>query len=65
MLATTLEAIRKRITKRPKLNENDTKATLIEPALASLGWDIQDVEDVAREHRASLAEDLNCVPMSK
>lgn len=37
MLATTLDAIRKRIAKRPKLNENDTKATLIEPVLNALG----------------------------
>ncbi|MBK7875558.1 MAG: hypothetical protein IPJ77_07375 [Planctomycetes bacterium] len=40
MLATTLADVRKRITKRPKLNENDTKATLIEPVLQALGWGI-------------------------
>ncbi len=39
MLATTLTAARKRIAKSKKLNENDTKATLIEPILAALGWD--------------------------
>lgn len=52
MLARTLADVRARIAKRSKLNENDTKATLIEPVLHALGWDVHDVEEVAREHRA-------------
>ena len=52
MLPRVLADVRIRIAKRSRLNENDTKATLIEPVLAALGWDVHDVEEVAREHKA-------------
>jgi hypothetical protein len=52
MLSQTLADVRKRIAKTPKgLNENNTKATLIEPVLRALGCDVEDVEEVAREHK--------------
>ncbi len=34
------------------LNEQNTKATLIEPVLRALGWDLEDLEVVQREHKA-------------
>jgi hypothetical protein len=33
------------------LNEQNTKATLIEPILRALGWDTEDVDEVRREYR--------------
>lgn len=59
MLSQTLADVRRRIAKRPKLNENDTKATLVEPVLAALGWDVHDVEEVAREHKAPRAKPVD------
>jgi len=59
MLAQTLADVRRRIAKRKKLNENDTKATLIEPVLAALGWDVLDPEEVAREHKAPRAKPVD------
>lgn len=59
MLDRTLADVRKRIAKRPKLNENDTKATLIEPILQALGWDVHDVDEVAREHKAPRAKPVD------
>jgi hypothetical protein len=52
-LGQTLESVRKRIVRaRGKaLNEENTKATLIEPVLQALGWDTQDIDEVAREYR--------------
>ncbi len=52
-LASTLEEVRRRIRRtgsRP-MNEENTKATLIEPVLRALGWDIEDVEEVQREFK--------------
>lgn len=51
MLAQTLADVRKRLQKRSKLNENYTKATLIEPVLGALGWDVLDPDEVSRESR--------------
>ena len=34
------------------LNEEDTKASLIEPMLEALGWDIRDPEEVHREYKS-------------
>lgn len=59
MLPQTLAAARKRIAKAKKLNENDTKATLIEPVLAALGWDVLDTDEVAREHKAPRAKPVD------
>jgi hypothetical protein len=33
------------------LNEQETKATLIEPVLQVLGWDVHDIEEVAYEYK--------------
>jgi hypothetical protein len=33
------------------LGEQNTKATLIEPVLRAVGWDVEDVEEVHREYR--------------
>ena len=37
--------------KGPAGNEANTKALLIEPMLAALGWDVTDVDHVVREWR--------------
>jgi len=48
-----LAEVRRRIANAPKrgLNEQNTKATLIEPVLRALGWDVENVEEVQREFR--------------
>lgn len=53
-LRATLQDLRQWIAKAGKraLNEQDTKAALIEPVLRALGWDTGDVDEVAREYRA-------------
>lgn len=52
-LAQVLSQMRGRIERGSRsLNEQNTKATLIEPVLAALGWEVQDVAEVVREHRA-------------
>jgi hypothetical protein len=33
------------------INEQDTKATLLQPVLRALGWDVEDLEDVQREYK--------------
>jgi hypothetical protein len=52
-LARTLKDVRARISRASshRLNEENTKATLIEPVLRALGWDTEDVEEVVREYR--------------
>ena len=52
-LSRTLADVRKRIEQGTKrsLNEQNTKATLIEPVLRALGWNVEDVEEVVREFR--------------
>lgn len=53
-LAETLAEVRRRIKRvgnRP-MNEENTKATLIEPVLRALGWDVEDVDEVQREFKA-------------
>lgn len=52
-LASTLQEVRQRIQRAAKkpLNENNTKATLIEPVLRALGWDVEDIEEVVREFK--------------
>ncbi|MBK6767691.1 MAG: type I restriction enzyme HsdR N-terminal domain-containing protein [Ardenticatenales bacterium] len=51
VIATTrarLEQLRSRGT---DLNEQNTKATLIDPVLAALGWDLHNVDEVDREYK--------------
>ena len=52
-LTQTLAEVRQRIKKAGSkgLNEQNTKAALIEPVLRALGWDTEDVEEVAREYK--------------
>lgn len=52
-LTDTLADVRDRIEQYAKrdLNEQNTKATLIEPVMRALGWDTEDVEEVAREFK--------------
>src|SRR5436190_17249853 len=51
-LAKTLAEVRRRIASAKRgLNEENTKATLIEPVLRALGWDVEDVDEVVREYR--------------
>lgn len=52
-LARALESVRRRIVRanRSGLNEQNTKATLIEPVLRALGREVDDVEEEVREHR--------------
>ena len=52
-LAKTLKEVRARITRASshRLNEENTKATLIEPVLRALGWDTEDVDEVVREFK--------------
>jgi hypothetical protein len=52
-LAKTLAEVRGRVINHSKrgLNEQNTKATLIEPVLRALGWNTEDVDEVAHEYR--------------
>lgn len=52
-LSKTIAEVRSRIERgsKRKLNEQNTKATLIEPVLRALGWNIEDVDEVQREFR--------------
>lgn len=49
----TLVDVRRRIDRAGSkgLNEQNTRATLVEPVLSALGWDVHDVEEVAREFK--------------
>ncbi len=54
-LTSVLPKLRKRIQKaqnrKDSIGEQNTKAALIEPLLAALGWDIEDIDEVSREYR--------------
>lgn len=54
-LASAVEVIRKRILqirdRKETIGEQNTKATLIEPLLGALGWDLQEIDEVRREYR--------------
>ncbi len=59
-LERTLATVRARIAKAKgarRLNEQDTKATLIDPVLRALGWDLEDVDQVQREFKARKGHD--------
>lgn len=53
-LADELARIADRVRKSAKsrLNEQNTKASLIEPVLRLLGWDTEDIDEVVREFRS-------------
>ncbi len=54
-LISVLPKLRNRIQKvrnrKDSIGEQNTKAALIEPLLAALGWDIEDIDEVSREYR--------------
>lgn len=53
-LRTTLESVSERLARyagKRRINEQNTKATLIEPVLRALGWDLEDLDEVQREFR--------------
>jgi hypothetical protein len=54
-LTSVLPKLSKRIQKIQNRNENigeqNTKAALIDPLLAALGWDVEDIDEVSREYR--------------
>ena len=54
-LTSVLPKLRKRIHKIQNRNEHigeqNTKAALIDPLLAALGWDVEDIDEVSREYR--------------
>jgi predicted type IV restriction endonuclease len=55
LLAVALEKVRGQInavkSARQRISEQDTKGSMIEPILASLGWDTSDLEEVRREYK--------------
>lgn len=50
----SLAEVRRRIRRvgTRSMNEEKTKATLIEPVLRTLGWGVEDVDEVQREFKA-------------
>jgi hypothetical protein len=54
-LTDVLPKLRKRIQKirnrKESIGEQNTKAALIDPLLSTLGWDVEDIDEVSREYR--------------
>lgn len=52
-LAETLASVRQKIQRigSKSINEENTRASLIDPVLRALGWDTEDLEDVQREYK--------------
>ena len=52
-LLQTLDTVSRRIARylSKGINEQDTKASLIQPVLRTLGWDVEDLDDVQREYK--------------
>ena len=58
-LSRALDEIRSRIARyrgSKRLNEQNTKATLIEPVLRALGWNVEDLEEVQREYKVKRSD---------
>jgi hypothetical protein len=55
MLTEAIGVVRKRLQqirdRKEIIGEQNTKATLIEPVLAALGWDLQEIDEVRREYK--------------
>ena len=53
-LASAVDVVRQRIQqireRKQTINEQNTKAALIDPILAALGWDLQNIDEVQREY---------------
>ena len=49
----TVEQVRRKIARYGKtgVNEQNTKATLVQPILRALGWDVEDLDDVHLEYK--------------
>ena len=43
--------IQKILNRNDNVGEQNTKAALIDPLLAALGWDVEDIDEVSREYR--------------
>src|SRR4051794_4604676 len=59
VLQEVLAQVRERITRyrgSAPINEQNTKAALIDPVLRALGWDIEDVDEVHREYKVKSAD---------
>jgi hypothetical protein len=50
-LRDTVEQVRERIRRHRELDEQNTKASLIDPIFRSLGWDMEDLDEVRREYK--------------
>jgi len=54
-LLETIEKVRKQIAKlrdvKGAVGEENTKATLIDPMLTALGWNLEDIDEVCRQYR--------------
>lgn len=52
-LLETLQNVRRKIARYrgQGINEQNTKATLVQPVLRALGWDVEDIEEVQREYK--------------
>lgn len=58
-LQTALPPLRARIGKslgKRAMNEQNTKATLVEPILRALGWDTEDIDEVVHEYKPRKAD---------
>lgn len=59
-LQTAIEQVRDKIARYNKtkaaINEQNTKATLIQPILRDLGWDVEDLDDVHMEYKERAAD---------
>ena len=55
ILAATISKLRSKIKRfrkaGPRIGEENTKVTLVEPVLAALGWDVEEPDEVHREYR--------------
>lgn len=59
-LQTALPPLRARIGKslgKRTMNEQNTKATLVEPVLRALGWDTEDIDEVVHEYKRRPSDD--------
>ena len=50
-LAKLRNRIRHARNREEKIGEQNTKATLIEPLLSALGWDVEELDEVVREYK--------------
>lgn len=59
-LQSALPPLRARIAKslgKRAMNEQNTKATLVEPVLRALGWDTEDIDEVVHEYKRRPSDD--------